>query len=308
MLASGGSGQGEIRAAGAVLWRPGRRGPEVALVHRPRYDDWSLPKGKRQRDEHALLTAVREVAEETGTRVVLGRRLPSTHYQNNGRPKMVDYWAARPAAGLQPGFSPNDEVDRLDWLDLAAARQRLSYPHDSRVLDDFAAGPVDTVPVVLLRHAAARDKADWRVTGHDDDLARPLAPSGCQQAVALAALLRCFAPGQVFSSLAERCVATVRPYAAVAAALVASEPAFTVEETGPAETRRRAGSIVGGGLATVICGHRENLPVILEKACAVLGAKPPDDRPLPLAGFWVLHVERGRHALASAERHHLLPG
>jgi 8-oxo-dGTP pyrophosphatase MutT (NUDIX family) len=308
MLASGGSGQGEIRAAGAVLWRPGRRGLEVALVHRPRYDDWSLPKGKRQRGEYTLLTAVREVAEETGTRVVLGRRLPSTHYQNNGRPKVVDYWAARPVAGRHPGFSPNDEVDRLDWLALPAARQRLSYPHDSRVLDDFASGPPETVPVVLLRHAAARVKADWRVTGHDDDLARPLAPSGGQQAVAVAALLRCFAPGQVFSSRAERCVATVWPYAAVAGTSVATEPAFTVDGTGPAETRRRTGEIVGSGLAAVICGHRENLPVILEEACAVLGAKPPDDRPLPLAGFWVLHVGRGRQALASAERHHLVPG
>ncbi len=164
MLADGGAGRGEIRAAGAVLWRPGPAGPQVALVHRPKYDDWSLPKGKTEPGEHVLLTAVRELAEETGTRVVLGRRLPSTHYLVRGRPKTVDYWAAKAADGPQPGFTPNSEVDQLDWLDGPAARQRLSYLHDAAVLDEFAAGPPDTVPLILVRHASAGSKAD--VAGH----------------------------------------------------------------------------------------------------------------------------------------------
>ena len=137
---------GVIHAAGCVLWRPsdGVRGRdrEVALVHRPRYDDWSLPKGKCQPGEHVLETAVREVAEETGVAVVLGRRLLSTSYQRDGRPKVVDYWAARPAAaGPQAGFVPNEEVDRLEWLPVAAARGRMSYARDHSVLDDFASGP-----------------------------------------------------------------------------------------------------------------------------------------------------------------------
>ena len=97
----------EIRAAGAVVWRPGTDGPEVVLVHRSRYDDWSLPKGKALAGEHVLLTAVREVEEETGIRVVLGRRLPSTHYQMHGnRPKTVDYWAAKPAGGAPARLRP----------------------------------------------------------------------------------------------------------------------------------------------------------------------------------------------------------
>src|SRR6516162_11184871 len=96
-------GGGEIRAAGALLWRPsgqGRRwwppgrGREVALVHRPKYDDWSLPKGKRDPGEHVLLTAVREVAEETSVRPVLGPRLRTVEYLAHGRPKQVDYWSA----------------------------------------------------------------------------------------------------------------------------------------------------------------------------------------------------------------------
>ena len=102
----------QIRAAGAVLSRRGDSGDEVAVIHRSRYDDWSLPKGKCEPGEHVLATAVREVAEETGIRVILGRRLGQARYRSLGHAKRVDYWAARPAdAGARPGFVPNDEVD-----------------------------------------------------------------------------------------------------------------------------------------------------------------------------------------------------
>jgi 8-oxo-dGTP diphosphatase len=97
----------KIPAAGAVLWRPGEQGPEVALVHRPRYDDWSFPKGKCLPGEHVLITAVREVTEETGIGVILGRRLRTVRYLSDGRPKQVDYWAARPAGRTRPAAPPN---------------------------------------------------------------------------------------------------------------------------------------------------------------------------------------------------------
>src|ERR1019366_6104150 len=137
----------EIRAAGCVLWRPGARCAEIALVHRSRYGDWTLPKGKCEPGEHVLETAVREVAEETGVAVVLGRRLRSTRYQRGERPKVVDYWAARPAAaGPQAGFVPNREVDLLEWLPVPEARARLSYEPDADVLDDFASRPAGPGP------------------------------------------------------------------------------------------------------------------------------------------------------------------
>ncbi len=202
-----GSANGVIRAAGALVWRPSGRGLEVAVVHRRRYDDWSFPKGKRERGEHVLITAVREVAEETGVRVILGRPLSAALYERNGRPKRVDYWAGRPAVGGWASFRPNDEVDELAWLPVRSARGRLTYPHDTAMLDEFAAGPADTVPFVLLRHASAVGRDTW--PGEDRD--RPLDGSGADESERLAGLLSCFGSARVISSPAERCVATVRP-------------------------------------------------------------------------------------------------
>ncbi|MEV5448035.1 NUDIX hydrolase, partial [Streptomyces sp. NPDC052644] len=117
-----------IRAAGGVAWRStDDGGVEVCLVHRPRYGDWSLPKGKLERGEHPLLAAVREVAEESDVRAVPQVRLPSVRYRSEGRPKLVDYWSMR-AVGTG-GFQPGTEVDDVCWLDVDAAVERVSYPH-----------------------------------------------------------------------------------------------------------------------------------------------------------------------------------
>ncbi|WP_461030395.1 NUDIX hydrolase [Streptomyces sparsus] len=122
-----------VRAAGCVLWRPSPHGPpEVALVHRPRYDDWSFPKGKLDRGETAARAAVREVLEETGMACRLGARLPSAHYRANGLPKEVSYWTAEALGGV---FVPNDEVDRLLWLPPEAAAEHLTHPRDRDLLE-----------------------------------------------------------------------------------------------------------------------------------------------------------------------------
>lgn len=131
------SGAPEVRAAGGLIWRVDDQGrPEVLLVHRPRYDDWTLPKGKCDPGETWEDTAIREVLEETGYHVDLGAELPSVAYvDHKGRTKLVRYWTMSVSAG---SFVPNDEVDELAWLPLALARNRLSYAHDTGVLDAFA--------------------------------------------------------------------------------------------------------------------------------------------------------------------------
>jgi len=299
---------GEIQAAGAVLWRARAGGTETALVHRPRYDDWSFPKGKSLPGEHVLLTAVREVEEETGVRVALGRRLGPQSYLADGQPKRVEYWAARPVSPER--FAPNDEVDALAWLPLAAAREQLSYPRDHAVLDTFTAGPLDTAPVILLRHASAVAKKEWRQAGHAD-LSRPLSDRGQAQAAALAGLLGCFAAAQVISSAAERCLATVTPYAERAGVPVTAEPAFTVggitsghgegDWTETPAARSRITEAVTAARPVVICAHRQNLSWLLAQVCAAISAPVPDGQPLPRGAFWVLQV--GGRRLASAEQH-----
>ncbi|MFE9098833.1 NUDIX hydrolase [Streptomyces sp. NPDC007264] len=123
-----------IRAAGCVLWR---RSPvdgelEICLVHRPKYDDWSHPKGKLKRGEDPLAGALREVEEETGYLAVPGAPLPGVRYEAQGRPKQVRYWAAEATGG---SFTPNREVDRLLWLRPAAARRRSTQPRDRDLVD-----------------------------------------------------------------------------------------------------------------------------------------------------------------------------
>jgi 8-oxo-dGTP pyrophosphatase MutT (NUDIX family) len=122
-----------VRAAGGVVLRPGRDGSEVLLVHRPAYDDWSLPKGKCNRGESDEDCALREVQEETGLRCVLDNELPSTSYRDaKGRPKVVRYWAMRPEGGEA---RPQSEVDDVRWLPLDEAQEALTWERDRAVLE-----------------------------------------------------------------------------------------------------------------------------------------------------------------------------
>jgi 8-oxo-(d)GTP phosphatase len=314
---------GEIRAAGAVLWRPAGRGAEVALVHRPKYDDWSFAKGKLNPGEHVLLAATREVQEETGLQVTLGRCLPPVTYLVDGQPKRVDYWAAHPSSGQ---FAPNSEVDQLDWVAQAQAAARLSYAHDGQLLADFIAGPPLTVPLVMVRHASAGRKSDWR----KDDVLRPLDARGERQANMLARLIGCFGRSRVISSPAERCLATVRPFAAWSGAEIEVDPTLGVPDVnlmkavraaeadglakaaaGAAQSAASDGlakaaagaaqSAASDGRPVVICAHRENIPRMLSAVCDLLGAPAPTGRSLRKGEFWVLHRAAGR--LAGAERH-----
>jgi 8-oxo-dGTP pyrophosphatase MutT (NUDIX family) len=201
-----------VRAAGGVLWRTGDDGAlETALVHRPKYDDWSLPKGKPEGAEHPLETAVREVVEETGLSVVAGRRSVRTRYDvalRDGRtaPKEVDYWLMH-ATG---DFRPNDEVDELRWLGLDDATELVSHEHDRVVLDDLARADVPRTPTLLLvRHASAGDRSDF--DGPDE--LRPLDRRGRAQARRLAEVLPLFGPVVVATAEPVRCQESMVPLA-----------------------------------------------------------------------------------------------
>jgi 8-oxo-dGTP diphosphatase len=307
-----------IKAAGGVAWRPGPEGePEILLVHRQKYDDWSLPKGKVEPDEPLPVTAVREVLEEGGARLALGRRLVSVRYNVGGRPKRVHYWAAR-VLSVDERAVPNSEVDEITWLPAGRAVDKVSYTHDHGVLADFAARPAQTVPLILLRHSKALSKGGWKHT----DTARPLDDSGRSDAKALADLLACFAPRpRLISSTAARCADTLRPLAELTGEEVRAEPSLYLHgrssPTGAADPAADLTALVREVIAsrepTVICAHRENLPFLQEAALASLtghsasvsgngapGAGGPGDviaqlpkewdEALPTSGFWVLNV------------------
>jgi 8-oxo-(d)GTP phosphatase len=286
-----------VHAAGAVAWRQGPSAVEVLLIHRPRYDDWTLPKGKREPGEHMLINAVREVFEETGTRLTLGRRLRGTRYPYLDKTKEVDYFAGYIVSD-DPAAVPNDEVDQVQWMPVADAIDLASYDHDMSVLRDFARKSPDTVPLIVVRHASAGSKKHWDA----DDLDRPLDEAGSADAQAMAALLATFAPGpaRVLSSPALRCVDTVRPYAALAAAGVEVNDALS-KTTGPALRVPLIRDLVASAKPVVVCAHRENVASIVTEACQALEAPVPEDMALPKAGLWVLNVAAG--TLTSADRY-----
>jgi 8-oxo-(d)GTP phosphatase len=313
-----------IKAAGAVAWRPGPDGrPEILLVHRRKYDDWSLPKGKVEPGEPLPVTAVREVLEEGGAHLALGRRLASVRYNVGGRPKRVHYWSAM-VASLDDRAVPNDEVDQIEWVDADRAIDRVSYRHDHGVLADFARLPAQTVPVILLRHAKAVAKSHWK---RADDR-RPLDDSGRADAKSLAELLACFGPrARLITSPAARCVETLRPLAELSGVQLREEPSLYIHHhssgTDPAGSPPSIAALLSEAIAagepTIFCAHRENIPVLQAAALAALGLdQPPSDAapgsalagsflanpahaaipdlpkewddPLPTSGFWVLNL------------------
>src|SRR5262249_2242820 len=262
--------------------------------------------------EQLALTAAREVFEEGGAGLVLGRRLAPVHYEVGGRPKRVWYWAAS-TAGTDGGVVPNAEVDQVAWLPVPQALQRASDGHDVGVLEDFVSKPAGTVPLILLRHASAGPTSNRNADG----AARPLDDSGRAEAGALARLLACFAPSaRVISSAAARCLETVRPYAELTGTQVRVEPALQVQSsrTDAADSAALISGAVAAGKPAVFCVHRENMASLQAAAAATLGvpdgsgspgdAGPPGDSgspgtpglpadweaTLPTAGFWVLHL------------------
>ncbi|MGE5226524.1 MAG: NUDIX hydrolase [Planctomycetaceae bacterium] len=200
-----------VRAAGGLVTREGPDGPDIALVHRPAYDDWSFPKGKLDPGEDEATAAVREVAEETGLTLRLGRDLGTVAYVDaRGRPKVVRYWHMEAPAGAK--LMPQHEIDRARWMSVAAAERTLTYPHDRRLLRRFTGEPVEfaPVPVYLIRHVEAGERATWK---REPDELRPVSQAGRRDAERLAETLEDVAFTRLVASPYLRCVQTLEPIA-----------------------------------------------------------------------------------------------
>ncbi|MFF0306834.1 NUDIX domain-containing protein [Streptosporangium sp. NPDC004379] len=282
-----------IRAAGAVVWRGRESAPEVALVHRPKYGDWTFPKGKLHPGEHVVAGALREVAEETGLALLLGRPLPPVHYLIGGRSKRVDYWTARVAPGVRPvAEREDDEVDEVAWVPAAEAARLLTYEWDTALLDALAAAPLATTPLVLVRHALAGSREKWE--GDDDE--RPIDRDGAAQAAALAGVLPGYLPAELVSSPSRRCVQTLEPYAGRAGLAIRPEPALSESRHDPDTALRLVTGLLSASRPAALCSHGKVLPGLMTG----VGVGREEAR-LPKGGFMVLHHAAGR--LVATESH-----
>jgi len=264
-----------VIAAGGVVWRERHGARQVLLVHRPRYDDWSLPKGKLTQHEHVLLAARREIEEETGVQVVLGAPLGVQRYpiRKNGATaeKLVHYWSAAAVSGSD--FEPNDEVDKIDWLPVDKARSRLSYPRDVDIVDALdKVTPVEAT-LVLVRHAEAVKRKDW----DGKDTLRPLNSTGTAVAGRLSDVLAALGADRLISSDAERCTATLSPYAEAIDRKLhlwpeISERGYDADPHGLRGLRERAWR---PGRVTVVCSHRPVLPALQRELGLKVGKFSP---------------------------------
>ncbi|RDH73996.1 NUDIX hydrolase [Mycolicibacterium moriokaense] len=284
-----------VLAAGAVLWRASDDGaePEVAVIHRPRYDDWSLPKGKVDAGENEPITAVREVREETGYLSHLGRRLASVSYpvETQGI-KKVRYWAARIVDGE---FTPNEEVDELKWLPVSAAIKQLQYAQDRKVLRRFAKIPADTSTVLIVRHGTAGRKSRYK----GDDRLRPLDKHGRAQAESLVGQLLAFGADTLYAADRLRCRQTLEPLAEELGLPIVDEPLLTEEAYADDRkpVRRRLLEIAAAGGTPVICSQGKVIPDLISWWCDRDGVSPDKSRNRK-GSTWVMSSSQG-HLVAA---------
>ena len=285
-----------VHAAGGLLWRPTRPGrAEIALVHRPRYKDWSLPKGKAVRGETPVVTAHREVLEETGFRTLIGRRLTTVRYRVAAGPKEVEYFSAEVCDGE---FVPNREVDKIRWLSPHDARDLMTYDFDRAVLDTFQRQPVTVTSVVLVRHARAGVRESWE----GPDAARPLDPKGRKQAAALRRELAPFGARAVWSAPVERCRETVAGLARDLGLTVQLDPALSEEayRENPAAARRLLARLGAAGRPVVVCSQGGVIPGVV-KSLAGRAELTIGSTSTPKSSYWVLTFDGS--SLVQADPH-----
>lgn len=273
-----------LLAAGTVtLRRREGKAPQILLVHRPAYDDWTLPKGKLEPDEYEAVAAARETLEETGVRVQLHQPLDQLRYEINAGAKVVHYWLASPLE--EKKRKPDKEVDKVVWLTPKAAFARMSYDHEK----DIVAQALDATPataLLVVRHSKAMLRKHW--SGRDQ--ARPVTSRGRKQSRALIPLLEAFGVERLTSSSSIRCMQTLTPYGKKAGLDVQGWTVLSEEigEDNPKGVttfmRRLATDAARTNTAVAVCGHRPVLPTML----AALGL---ENRTMPTAATIIAHLD-----------------
>ena len=280
-----------VRAAGGIVLRGEGPDRSVALVHRPRYDDWSFPKGRLDADEDEAMAALREVEEETGLRCRLGPSVGAVTYRDRrGRAKVVRYFRMDADGGR---FTPNREVDELRWVPIEDAAGLLSYAHDRSLLRQVLAG-LPASALYVVRHAKAGLRAAW--SGPDEE--RPLTRRGRKQARRLVERFQGLDIQRILSSPFLRCMQTVEPLAE-ARGLPVEVATELREGASPDELLR--GFATFGDRPTVVCGHGTEIRSMIDRLEAG-GATIEGARGIAKGSVWVLDREGDRIVAA-----HYLP-
>jgi len=279
-----------IRAAGALLWREvDSRNLEIALIHRPRYDDWSLPKGKIEGGETALQCAYREVFEETGIKASLTRQLGTVEYEESGELKRVIFWSAH--CSLDTGtFVVNEEVDELVWFTPEDALVKATHDSDRQIIDSFQAQEPRTDTLIILRHTKALERGDW----DEADSERTLDEVGFDQAQLLIKHLEPFAIDEVYTSNFTRCVQTVTPLSHSRGLNITQVPSLNEEtfETDPQRAVAFANALKQDEKNILICSHNPVIPTMLR---GILNTKLKNKDLIKLepGDAWIVHRVRG---------------
>jgi 8-oxo-dGTP diphosphatase len=279
-----------IRAAGALLWREtAERTIEIALIHRPRYGDWTLPKGKIEEGETALQCAYRELVEETGIKANFTQQLGSVDYEENGQAKRVIFWAAHCALDAS-NFIANEEVDQLRWLTIQEALEEATYPTDLEIILKFKDQPKRSDTLIILRHTKALERGDW----DEPDSQRTLDEVGFDQAQLLIKHLEPFAIDEVYTSDFTRCVQTVTPIAHARGLSITAVPSLN-EETfheDPARAVSFANALKQDEKNILICSHNPVIPTMLR---GILNTKLKNKDLIKLepGDAWIVHRVNG---------------
>jgi len=294
-----GENTSEIMAAGAVLYRVNQDEFEIALIHRPRYDDWSFPKGKIEFGESFLATARREVLEETGYAAKFGPLIAEIQYLAEGVPKRVKYWAAH-AISEPKSIADIEEVDLLEWHSLKSAKAKLTHEEDRKVLKlfkDMSPGIDKNSTLILLRHAKALKRVEW--IGDDGD--RPLDNRGQIQSEKFRSIYEAYGIDEIFSSDAYRCLETVKPLGrdlgiTVGIASDISEYQYSRDKEKPLKFAKKflkASKDSETPKTVLLCSHNPVLPKILKELAGSM-AFDEIDRGLEPGDGWILFHRDGK--------------